>query len=165
MKYRVLIILTLTTFVIPAWALAQPDVTVELRAEKTVQTEENGQSKSSTVPADRIVPGEVLTYTLAYRNKGDEPATGVKLQSLIPEGTTYLENSASNEGPAPLFSADGGETFEQSERLQKTETGPDGQSLTESATPHDYDAIRWIIDRLPAGASGELSFKVKVNEQ
>ncbi len=42
--------------------------------------------------------GDILTYTLTYKNNGDKNATNVKLEDAIPNGATYVNGSADNGG-------------------------------------------------------------------
>ncbi len=39
-----------------------------------------------------VAPGEELTYSIRYRNGGDEDATGVSLVEIVPEHTTFVDD-------------------------------------------------------------------------
>ena len=78
----------------------------------------------------------------------------------IPEGTAYLAGSAT--GPvAATFSLDG-KTFEKPAELTYEVTNADGTKEKQVASPDQYTHIRWQLATVAAGATENLSFKVKV---
>lgn len=48
-----------------------------------------------TLAADKTqaVPGEAITYTISYRNAGDDPATSIEISCPVPANTTYVPGS------------------------------------------------------------------------
>lgn len=60
---------------------SQPQVTVTLAVDKTA-----------------VLPGDILTYTLAYTNKGSGAAAEVTVKLPVPASTTFVSGSASNGG-------------------------------------------------------------------
>ncbi len=65
---------------------------------KLVVTPELHLYKSVT-PTVAVVPGSILTYTLVFRNTGNQAATGVELIDPLPDGLVYLSGSGVlNEG-------------------------------------------------------------------
>ncbi|HOL49199.1 MAG TPA: hypothetical protein PLW07_01335, partial [bacterium] len=80
----------------------------------------------------------------------------------IPNGTTYILNSASGKDTEISFSIDGGKYF-QKPPVKYLVKKPDGSTEEKIATPEMYTHIMWTIKKpIPAGASGEVSFSVKV---
>jgi uncharacterized repeat protein (TIGR01451 family) len=64
-----------------------------LIAEKTAAlTDANGNGVAN--------PGEVLTYTIAFRNQGNAPATNTRFTDAIPANTTYVPSSTTLNGVA-----------------------------------------------------------------
>ena len=57
------------------------DSTLLNAAPDLVVTTSNGLSS--------VTPGSVLSYTVAYRNQGNQIATGVVLTQTLPAGTTF----------------------------------------------------------------------------
>ena len=78
--------------------------------------------------------GEVITYKISVKNNSEKDLEGIEVKDLIPEMTTYVENSSN---------------FEATEL-----TGKDGKTVI---------ALKWNID-LKAGEAIEISFQVKVSD-
>lgn len=145
----------------PLVALAAPQVTIGITAEKEVIVTQNGQTVTKRIPATDATPGETIIYTLTVANNGDETATNVVVNDPIPEGTVFLPGSATGNSE-PTFSIDGGKTFQQPSLLTYEITNLDGTKEKRTASPDQYTAIRWQIPQVAAGAKDELSFSVKV---
>ncbi len=86
-------------------------------------------------------PGDTVTYTLICKNIGDGDATNIQLSNPVPNGTVYLEGSATGEG---------------------TEISVD----RETATPAESGAatlLRWKLkDALKGGKELTVTFRVVV---
>jgi uncharacterized repeat protein (TIGR01451 family) len=142
-------------------AVAKPQVEIKIVAEKEMTVIKNGQKSTKMVPVKKIATGEIIQYTLSYKNSGKEAARDVVINDPIPEGTTYIAGSASEKGKL-TFSIDGGKTFN-SAPLVTYEAVVDGNKKEKRvAGTEQYTHIRWIIDRVEPGASDKVSFKVKV---
>jgi uncharacterized repeat protein (TIGR01451 family) len=153
--------LTLAMLVLPAYAMAAPDVKIGIKAEKVVVVEKDGKKVEKLVAVDEVAPGDVLAYTLTYENKGDETATNVKLVDPIPDTTTYLVGSVFGPGADVGFSIDGGKTFKApSLLLYKVKVGD--EVVSKKASPEQYTHIRWTVKEIPAGKSGIAGFRVRV---
>ena len=72
---------------------------------------------AALVPADRVVPGDTVVYTLAVRNLKAAPVRGATITYPIPEHMRYLADSAVGPGATVTVSADGGHVFESPDRL------------------------------------------------
>jgi uncharacterized repeat protein (TIGR01451 family) len=142
-----------------AWAA--PNVEVKVKAEKAKVVTKDGQKTTKMVTAKSFTPGEIIHYTILYRNTGNEDATSIVLTDPIPEGTSYIPGSATEKGEVS-FSIDGGKTFKKSSLLTYEIKTPNGTVEKRVASPETYTNIRWVIDRIPAGANGKVSFQVKV---
>jgi uncharacterized repeat protein (TIGR01451 family) len=94
---------------------------------------------SGLVPADRVVPGDEVFYTLEIRNTGSRPLATPTVDFAIPEHMRYLANSAVGAGAEVSYSVDGGHTFERPENLMMAAGGGDPRL----ATAADYTHIRW----------------------
>ena len=146
---------------LPAAALAAPQVELAITAEKEVTVTEDGQTVVKRAPAAETAPGETVIFTIAYANTGDEAATNVVLNDPIPAGTAYVPGSATEKGEV-TFSIDGGETYKKPSLLTYEVTNPDGTKEKRTASPEQYTHVRWQIPEIPAGEKGEVSFRVKV---
>ncbi len=78
--------------------------------------------------------GKIITYTLSYRNVGDQNATGVVVRERVPRGTVFSEEDSA---PTVWSCADG----------------------ADAGTECLYN-----VGNLNAGASGEITFAVEVVE-
>ena len=154
--------LLLALFLLPVAALAKPQVTISITAEKEVTSVVNGKKVMKLIPAKKIAPNEVIIYTLSYLNKGDEKATNAVVEDPLPKGTVYLPEAADAGGIEPEFSVDHGKTYNKATLLSYEMKLPSGKTERRLATSDQYTNIRWTIKEIPAGAGGKVKFKVKV---
>lgn len=140
-----------------AWAQGTLDVNTTVQKETVVVTEE-GEEVRELVPAETVIPGERVVYTITFRNTGAEPADNVIITNPISENLTYVAESAFGPGMVLEFSVDGGETFAAADDLTIEE---DGESRPASA--EDYTHIRWVMqDDLASGAQGMARFTAQL---
>jgi uncharacterized repeat protein (TIGR01451 family) len=93
------------------------------------------------VPADRVVPGDEVFYTLEIRNTGSTPLPPPTVDFAIPEHMRYIANSAVGAGAEVSYSIDGGRTFDRPESLLVAAGGRDQRT----ATVAEYTHIRWRL--------------------
>ncbi len=93
------------------------------------------------VPADRVVPGDEVFYTLEIRNTGSKPLPPPTVDFAIPEHVRYIANSAVGAGAEVSYSVDGGNTFDRAENLSIVAVGGEARL----ATAADYTHIRWRL--------------------
>ena len=116
----------------------------------------DGTESITRAPAELVVPGERVVYTLSYTNDAAEPATDLVLTMPVPSEIKYLDESATTVDAKVVYSADGGQSF--ASRAGLRTTGADGNSRT--ATSEDITHIRWTVaGPLAAGETGTLSYK------
>jgi len=142
-------------------ALAAPNVEIKIKAEKEKVVTKDGKKVTKLVTARETLPGDVIHYTILYRNTGNEEATNAVISDPIPEGTVYVPGSASENGDL-TFSIDKGKTFKKQALLTYDVTLPSGKAEKRVASPEEYTHVRWVVKSIPAGAKGQVSFKVKV---
>lgn len=94
------------------------------------------------VPADRVVPGDEVFYTLEIRNTGSKSLPPPTVDFAIPEHMRYVANSAVGAGAEVTYSIDGGHSFARPENLMVA-AGSGGESRT--ATAAEYTHIRWRL--------------------
>jgi len=150
-----------TALLLPAAALAAPQVELSIDAQKEVTVTENGEDVVKRVPAAEAAPGETVIFTITYANTGDEAATNVVVSDPVPEGTAYVPGSATEIGQL-TFSVDGGESFKKPSLLTYEVTAEDGTIEKRAASPEEYTHVRWQIPEIPAGEQGQVSFRVEV---
>lgn len=159
---RTLALAALAVAVLPGAAWAKPVIDISVAQLKQVVDPKAG-APVRFVPTQEAQPGDVIQYVLTYANKGDEPARDAVIDDPIPKGTTYLANSAGGEGAEVTFSSDGGKTYASAPKLTYEVKLPNGGVEKRIATPSDYTHVRWTVKSVAPGATGSVSFKVKVN--
>lgn len=160
MKSLTLPLLLIATLAFAGTATAQSSGSIELTAKATQQktvTAADGSKKTVMVPAARVVPGTVVTYTITYRNVGTQPAGDVVVQDPIPAHMNYVAGSVEGANTAIAFSVDGGKTWADS--LDKlTIANADGSTRVANAA--DCTNIRWTVNgNVAPGASGKVVFR------
>ena len=126
-----------------------PGFSVKAIAEVEVTTLIGGRETVKLAPADRVVPGDQVIYTLEIRNNGAMSLPPPKVDYPVPEHMRYLDDSAAGPGADITYSVDGGHTFDRSEHLQVM--GPDGNPRP--AVGADYTHIRWQLKNILKGRS------------
>ena len=153
----------LVLVLLPLAARAQQgDISVTSIAEVEV-SEKNAQgtsvAKRVEVSKAKVAPGDVVTFTNRYVNKGKAPATGVVIINPVPEHMTYVDMSAEGKGTTIDFSVDGGKQYAAPQKLQIT--GKDGK--VRPALGIDYTHIRWTVNGpLAPAAGGSVSFRARI---
>lgn len=149
--------------VAPAADPARPELTltVEVRKEAIVKDAE-GKEKAEWREARDVRPGDVLKYTVAYRNGGRTEARGARIVDPVPKETVYIPGSAEGKDAAIAFSIDG-KSFREPELLKRKVRRADGTEGEEQAPPEMYTHIQWTLPKaVPPGGGGTVSFKVRV---
>lgn len=140
-------------------AVAAAEGQAHLAVQTTVQKEqmvvnENGEAETRLVPAEVVVPGESVIYTITFKNVSAEPADNVVITNPIAEDLMYVEGSAFGPGMDLLFSVDGGVTFAAADELSVIESGE-----VRGAEPGDFTHVRWVLKNdLEVGAQGMARF-------
>lgn len=159
---KMLLHMLLLAVLSPSVALADPNIQLNMTVAKQVEVEEQGQKVTQWVDAKDVEPGEKLRYTVHYVNMGDQPATKVRIENPIPDLTVYVTDTATGKGSTIVFSADGGKTYEPSDQVTYEAALFGGGTERRKATPDRYTNIRWLIDQIPPGGKGDVSFVVTV---
>ena len=117
-----------------------------------------GVKSVTMVPADKVVPGVEVTWTVTANNICKQPSDKVTINNAVPEHMSYVENSAIGPGNDITFSLDG-KTFAAPDQLTVQENG-----ATRKARADEYRHIRWVFkDSLQPGAQGFARFRAVLN--
>jgi uncharacterized repeat protein (TIGR01451 family) len=117
-------------------------IELRARAEKRVLLQAaDGTARESYVPAAKVLPGDVVAYTIEARNVSPAAADRVVITDPIPSEMKYLDGSADAAGAELLFSVDGGFRFDVPEKL--TVANEDG--TRRPAVASDYTHVRWVF--------------------
>ena len=139
-------------------ALAEITLTTVAQTE-TREVNEEGREVVSRTPANRVVPGSEVIYTITAKNSGAEPADNVVVTNPIPEQTVYVDSSAFGAGTEITFSVDGGKHYDAAGQLTVKEA--DGTSR--GAIAEDYTHVRWRFQfSLGPGQKAPVWYRVRV---
>jgi uncharacterized repeat protein (TIGR01451 family) len=115
-------------------------VVLEATAETEVRVvNEKGDVEVVRVEARRVVPGDVVIYTVRCTNLGSEAVENVVVTNPIPQHMTYVGGTADGIDATITFSVDGGETYGQPSALTIT----DEEHEERPAVASEYTHIRW----------------------
>jgi len=160
MKTRLKMTLIAATF----FALTAHAQEGHLNVRTVVQKEEvtvtdNGETERSLVPADTVVPGDDVVYTITFTNVSDESADNIVITNPISENLTYVQGSAFGPGTVIEFSVDNGQSFAAPDELVVATNGEQ-----RPADAEDFTHVRWTMqNELQAGAQGMARFKARLN--
>ena len=125
-----------------AGAQQQGAIQLSTKVEKRVLVKKpDGNVEEKLVPATKVVPGDVVAYTIQARNITAQPADRVVITDPVPEHTRYVDGSAQADSAELQFSVDGGARFDRPEKLEVVE--PNGTRRPARAS--DYTHIRWVF--------------------
>jgi uncharacterized repeat protein (TIGR01451 family) len=128
-------------------------------AEVESRSVEAGRAVVKLIPADRVVPGDRLIYTLEVRNTGATALDAPTVTHPVPEHMQYVADSAVGPASEVSYSVDGGRTFEHAENLKVF--GVDGR--LRPAVAADYTDIRWQLkNSLKANSVAFVRFRALV---
>ncbi|MDO8282968.1 MAG: hypothetical protein Q7U10_10180 [Thermodesulfovibrionia bacterium] len=126
--------------------------------EKTV-VNEKGEKEIVRVPAEKVLPGDKVIYTIKYENVSDKAAENVAIVDPVPEHMFYKDGSASGKGTDITFSVDKGKTYNVPEKLKVI--GEDGKERKAEAS--EYTDIRWVMkNSLQPGEKGKVEFQAEL---
>ena len=155
--------LTLVLFAGVGMLRAEEKGIIDLRMVAEVEVKvinEDGEMEVKRVPAEKVIPGDVIMYTIYYSNKGTKPAEEVVIINPIPEHMIYKINSAHGKGTVITYSVDDGKTYTIPEDLKVS----DDMGRNRPAKVSDFTHIRWAIaEPLEAGTSGLVGFLAILN--
>ncbi len=140
-------------------AAAADALAVKTIAEVESKSTENGRSVVKLVPADRVVSGDRVIYTLEVRNVGATAVVAPAVIEAIPDHMRYIADSAVGPGAEVTYSVDGGHRFAPADALKvEVSDGPMRPALAA-----DYTHIQWKLKNdLKANSVAFLRFRAVV---
>ena len=151
------------------WALAQekPPVRVELHSyQQVVVKDKNGKVKKDKagkplkkwVKASRVVPETVVKYVDTIINETNTTIEDAKVKNMIDPNLAFIADSATSEAKFDVkYSIDGGKHFDLPEKLFVVE-----KKKKRLAKPSEYNAIMFVVSKVPAHSKVEVSYKTKL---
>ncbi len=126
---------------------------------EVVETDANGEIVTRLEQASKVIPGDIVIYTVTFSNTGSEPAENVVITNPVPRHMEYVEGTAFGPGADISFSIDGGQSWGTPDELMVT--AADGSQRPALAT--EYTDIRWILrNMLQPGAQGFARFRTRL---
>lgn len=113
-------------------------------------------------PAENVEPEQLLEYHLMYVNKSKQGVAGLTVTGPVPEGTSYVTDTAvADVSASVMVSIDGGITFEQEPVVR--EVVKENGEVTEQIIPVDqYTHIQWQTHGELAGKGGKQLYRYRV---
>ena len=131
--------------------------TVVAKEQRTI--DDTGEVSIELVDAEEIVPGDVVLYTVTYRNVSDQSVENITVTNPIPPQLTYVPDSSFSPGADVQYSVDGGATWGDLAELVVA----DGDARR-AATADDLTHIRWRLSgELAPGTQGFARFRARLN--
>ncbi|HUY84075.1 MAG TPA: hypothetical protein VMU86_05840 [Steroidobacteraceae bacterium] len=151
--WTTLLFATLALALARAVRAAPLDVTISADVERSVLID--GRRRIRLVPADRVVAGDPVVYTLCVRNLGPTPAVGIVVTAPVPSRMRYIAGTAVGPGAKLSFSVDDGRHYGAPGLLQVR----DASGRLRPAVAADYTDLRWQLeDPLQSGSVAYLRY-------
>jgi len=158
---RISVLFLFLLWVIFAFAQEKDATKPDLKGKITWEKVDVKGRQTVSGDSSSVLPGDVVRYHLTYTNAGKDTATDVELVDPIPDGTIYVEGTASAPDAVVLFSVDGGKTF----HTPPVKYIPEGKKVEKEATVDMFTHIKWVLERaLAPGASVTAQFDVRIKE-
>jgi uncharacterized repeat protein (TIGR01451 family) len=144
-----------------AAAAQEPAPQLEVRAVAEIESKsrEAGREVVKLIPAERVVPGDRVIYTLEVHNSGAVALDAPIVIHPVPEHMRYVADTAVGPAAEVSYSVDGGRSFDRPENLKVL--GIDG--LPRLAVAADYTHIRWQLkNSLKANSIAFVRFRAVV---
>jgi uncharacterized repeat protein (TIGR01451 family) len=145
-----------------ALALGQANsgpIAVKAIAEVESRTVREGREVSKLAPADRVVSGDWVIYTLEVRNTAATTIRAPTVTYPVPEHMSYVAESAVGPATEISYSVDAGRSFDAAENLKVQDA--DGQLRPAAAA--DYTHIRWHLkNSLKSNSVAFVRFRARV---
>jgi uncharacterized repeat protein (TIGR01451 family) len=165
-RFSALLMAVLTLMVAGAAGFAQRHFMKATTARPEVKMQLSGsvERDNAQVAMDKttvVKPGEILDWTITAENSGNAPALEYKTVGHIPQGTTFVADSAKAEGAKTVYSIDGGKSYSAQPTIEVKQA--DGSVKRVAAPISMYTEIRYEwADPLAQGGKLSASYKVQV---
>jgi uncharacterized repeat protein (TIGR01451 family) len=145
-----------------SWAQVAPALELKTTAAKEIKVQKYGHGVVERVPVEASRPGDVIVYTIAYRNLAKTAIADASIVDPVPAGTVYVLASAEGADAQVTCSVDGGRSFQAPPVMARVKA-PDGTEKSMPVPAERYTHVKWVVTKPVApGASGQVSMKVTV---
>jgi len=165
-RFSAALMAALTLMVAGAAGFAQRHFMLSNAARPEVKMQLAGavERESALIALDKVTvvnQGEILDWTITSENSGNAAALEYKTVGHIPQGTTFVADSAKADGAKELYSIDGGKSYSAQPMIEVKQS--DGSVKRVPAPVSMYTEIRYEwADPLAQGGKLSASYKVRV---
>lgn len=120
--------------------------------------------RETLTEAKEVEPNQLVEYHLTYTNISETKINGLTVVGPVPEGTSYVSDTANADVAAALLvSIDGGKTFE-TEPVIRLETKESGEVVEKIVPPEEYTHLKWKAENAisPDGGTQFYTYRVRV---
>jgi len=143
-------------------AQQEPKLDLRTTVEKEVKVLRDGKETKARVPIEKTNPGDVLVYTIVYRNIGSSQVTDAGIVNPVPSGVVYLSDTAEGQDAEITLSIDNSRSWHKPPIMMQVKK-KDGRIENQPVPMERYTHIRWIIKKpIQPGQSGQVRFKANV---
>lgn len=104
---------------------------------------ESKDNQETLQAAKEVEPNQLVEYQLTYTNTSKSNINGLTVVGPVPEGTSYVSDTANADVAADLLvSIDGGKTYEP-EPVIRLETKASGEVVEKVVPPEEYTHLKW----------------------
>ena len=136
-------LLLVSTLMLSAFGFSVSHAEAPIQGTMEAFVVELNDDKETLKVADDVEPDQLVEYQLTYVNKSASNVDGLTVVGPVPEGTTYVSDTANADVQARLLvSIDGGKTFE-SEPVIRTETKSTGEVIEKIIPAEQYTHLKW----------------------
>lgn len=158
-SFKLFLFLCLSLAVVPGFAQENEDSPLEIELKAFLFS--HGERESELTDDAEILPGQIIEYELIYKNTSSATLREVNASAGIPEGTAFVQGSATeSDSLTPEFSVDGS-NFSTPPIYIDVENEA-GEIERREADVDAYRAIQWRIPELSGGEEKSLIYRVQV---
>ena len=123
---------------------------------------ESKKGKEILTAAEQVEPDQLVEYHLTYVNSSKDGISGLTVTGPVPEGTTYVTDTAKADVTARFrVSIDGGATFEEEPVIR--EVVQENGEVKERIVPADeYTHLQWQSRSQLEGKGGKQLYRYRV---
>ncbi len=126
---------------------------------EVVTVDKKGARKTTYVEPKTAIPGDVILYSIMFKNISDKPVSNIVINDPLPNNSVYITDSATGKNTKISYSIDGGKNYGNPKDLIVKDKS--GKSWV--AKPEEYTHIRWVyIKPLKPGKKSDVSFKSRI---
>ncbi len=124
---------------------------------------QDAKGKDVFEKTETAAPDEVIEYRMQYKNTGDTPISGLRVDGPIPANTHYIGKTAATKVKHDfVVSIDGGAKWEP-EPVKRLRKQPDGTMKEVIVPPSEYTHVRWLAQEpIEKGKVQEYRYRVRI---